>query len=275
MRRYHVLAAVVLAASPGAAAAQQIFHSVQSANIPTAETLARGAWLFEISHRFDLPVSEGASALWGLDGPVRNRMGLTYSVSDRAMLGVLRTNLQDNVELNAKVVPFEGGPAGLPVKVGVMAGIAWNTAFALAEGAEDNEVQLYGQLILNARIGDRFAIGVVPTYVRNPRVRDFDAENGWAVGLNGQLYLTPSMSLLAEWIVSEDRLDLATTVEAGTKSRDPATFGIEFETRGHFFKLVLTNQPRMNPTQVLPGAPLDFEPGEWRPGFNITRLLPF
>jgi hypothetical protein len=31
----------------------------------------------------------------------------------------------------------------------------------------------------------------------------------------------------------------------------------------------------MNPTQVLGGTPVDFEPDEWRFGFNLTRLLPF
>jgi hypothetical protein len=31
----------------------------------------------------------------------------------------------------------------------------------------------------------------------------------------------------------------------------------------------------MNATQVFPGAAVEFEPEEWRFGFNITRLLPF
>ena len=57
-----------LVSLPWQAQAQEIFHSVQSANLPTAETLAEDTWLFEISHRFLPPVSDGASALWGLDG---------------------------------------------------------------------------------------------------------------------------------------------------------------------------------------------------------------
>ena len=88
----------------------QVFHSVQSANLPTAETLAEGTWLFEISHRFLPPVSDGASALWGLDGGAAIRLGLTYAVSDRAMLGVLRSNYEDNLEFNAKLVLTKGDP---------------------------------------------------------------------------------------------------------------------------------------------------------------------
>ena len=47
-----------------------VFHSAQSANLPTAETLFQGEWQFEISHRFFPPFAEGYDALWGLDGPV-------------------------------------------------------------------------------------------------------------------------------------------------------------------------------------------------------------
>jgi hypothetical protein len=74
------------------------------------------------------------------------------------------------------------------------------------------------------------------------------------------------VSLLAEWIVTEERVGL---------ENDAATVGVELETRGHHFKLLLTNQARMNPTQHLGGTATDFEPDTWRFGFNITRLLPF
>ena len=258
--------ATLLVSLPWQAQAQQVFHSVQSANLPTAETLAEGAWLFEIAHRFLPPVSRGASALWGLDGGGTIRLGLNYSLSNDVMLGLVRSNFEDNLELNAKFAAYEGGSDALPFKLGVMAGVASNTDPSLVEGAEDNEVQLYGQLMLNVLVGDRLAIGVVPTYLRNPRIRDFDSENAFVLGLHGQVYVTGSLSFLAEWIVSEEQAE---------NPNDGGTFGVELETRGHFFKILLTNQTRLNPTQVLGGTPFDFQPDEWRLGFNITRILPF
>lgn len=265
MNRFFVCVGVALAFVPTDAAAQAVFHSHQAANLPTAETLPTGAWLFEISHRFDRAVSEGVDAFWGLDGPVLNRLGLTYAPSGSVMLGVLRSNFQDNVELNAKLGLFQGGVA-LPTEVAVMAGVAWNTEPTLIQGATDNESQFYAQLILNAMVGGRLAVGVVPTYLRNPRIRDFESVNAFSLGLNGQLYMSDAVSFLAEWIVSEERTGL---------ENDAGTFGIELETRGHHFKLLITNQARMNPTQYLAGTPTNFEPDEWRFGFNITRLLPF
>ena len=47
-----VLSATLLPAGvPSTVDAQVIFHSPQSANLPTAETLQKGHLLFEISHR--------------------------------------------------------------------------------------------------------------------------------------------------------------------------------------------------------------------------------
>ena len=181
------LGAALLVSLPWQARAQ-VFHSIQSANLPTAETLVEGEWLFEISHRFLAPVSDGASAFWGLDGGSAIRLGLTYAVSDRAMLGLLRSNFDDNLELNAKFGAYEGGSEALPFKLGVMGGVAMNTDPVVFEGAEDNEVQLYGQLLINVLVADRLAIGVVPTHLRNPRLRDFEAQNAFALGLHGQVY---------------------------------------------------------------------------------------
>lgn len=243
-----------------------VFHATQSANLATAETLRRGEWLFEISHRFLPAVSDGADALWGLDGPVFNRLGLAYAVSDRAMLGLLRTNLADNLELNAKVRVLEGGQASVPFMVALNGGVAWNTGLQDVDGFEDNEMQSYVQLVANALVGGKLALGVVPTLLHNPRVDDVDADNAFALGLNGQIYLSAQVSLLGEWLVSEERQGL---------EHDAGTFGLELETGGHFFKLVLSNSARMNPTQFLGGTPYAFEADEWRLGFNITRLLHF
>ncbi len=254
------------AVSVSALSAQEIFRSVHSANLPTAEILPKGSWLFEISHRSGTPFSEGADELWGLDGPMLNRLGLSYSAHDRLVFGVLRTNFYDNIELNAKAGLLSAGSETMPIKVAAMAGVSWNPDIAVTATVEDNEMQAYGQLIVNALLGERFALGVVPTLVHNPRLQDLDSDNGFYVGVNGQVYLTPSMSVLLESVFGDSNPETP---------NEPITFGIEFNTGGHVFKLLSTNQFRMNPAQFYPGAAFDFEPDAWLFGFNITRLLPF
>ena len=243
-----------------------VFHSTEAANLQTAETLRKGEWLVEVSHRFLPPVSDGSDALWGLDGPVFNRLGLAYAVSDRVMVGVLRSNLTDNVELNAKARLLEGGRDRVPFMVGAMGGLAWNTQLSDLPEYDGSERQAYAQLMVNALLGGRLAVGVTPTFLRNPRLEEATADNAVAVGVNGQLYLSSQVSLMGEWVVSEARPGL---------EHDAGTFGIELETGGHFFKLVLTNTARMNPTQHLGGTPFAFTADQLKLGFNITRLLSF
>jgi len=261
------LAAAIGLTAPTVASGQNAFRSTQSANLPTAVMLRGGNMLFEISHRFDTPVSQGASALWGIDGPVNNRLGLTYAAHERLMLSVLRSNYQDNVELSAKFLGVSTSVGPVPLQIAALGGFAWNTEVFETAGATDNELQTYVQVIANVLLGDRVALGVVPTFLRNPRILDVDSETALAVGINGQVYLDDTWSFLGEWIVSETQLETP---------NDGASFGVEIRTRGHFFKLLVTNQAFMSPTQFLAGSPHDFtDPDDWRFGFNLVRLLPF
>ena len=252
------------------ASGQTVFRATQSGNLPTAAMLAQGDWLFGVSHRFSTPISEGADDLWGLDGPSVVRLGLTYAVRDRLMLGVLRTNRDDNVELNARFRAWASPDgADLPFELAGQGGVAWNTQIfeTPGSGATDNEVQAYVQLVANVLVAERLALGVVPTFLRNPRLEDDDPESVFVVGVNGQLYPTEgAFSVFGEWIFGEARPD---------HTSDSGTFGIELRTRGHFFKILVTNQSELNPTQFLAGTSDAFDADNVRLGFNLTRLLPF
>ncbi len=239
-----------------------LFHSTQAANLPTAETLAGGELLFEISHRFGPAISEAEDALFGLDGPVFLRLGLAYALTDRAMVGVQRSNLQDNYDVSLKLRVAEVRGA-LPLMLGVMGGFAYNGELP---ASTERETQFYGQAIVNTMLGDRLGLGVVPWVLRDPDLEAPEAETAVGVGVYGQWYMSDQASLLFEWNATDGYSDF---------THDAGTLALELETGGHFFKLMVTNSVRPNPSQFLAGADVAFEPGEWRLGFNITRVLVF
>jgi len=243
-----------------------IFHSTQAINLPTAVTLAKGEWQFEIAHRFFPSVSEGQDAFWGLDGPVFMRIALGYAISDQAQMTLARSNFQDNWDLQGKLhlLEWSGGP--LPVTAAVQGGAAWSSEVSGRESSDKGNFQYYGQLILNARIGDRLAVGVVPSYLYNVLLDQVDPVQDLYWGLYSQLYLTDVLSVMGEWNLGNSGAEL---------QHDAAAFGLELETGGHFFKIFLTNSVRLNPSQYLAGTDQPFEPSEWRLGFSITRLLRF
>ena len=286
--------------APAAVSAQDVFASSQSATLPTAAPSQTGDIVFEISHRFGY-LSGGASDLWGLDGFVLNRLGLAYAPHDLLTVGILRSNSNDNTEFNARLTGLAfDAPTG-PVEFAAQAGVAWNlqveedshvghqhvillgdktgsaarstdsaarsTGSANRSTGTAKPAQAYAQVIANTMVGGRLALGIVPTLLWNPRIEDDDPVSTVSVGVNGQLYLDRMWSLFGEWIISQPRED---------QNYDSGSFGVEIRTRGHFFKLLVTNQHQMNPTQTLAGAAEDFlDPGSWRFGFNIQRRLRF
>jgi hypothetical protein len=257
--------AIATAPSVVSAQAEEVFRSTQTANLPTATTIRGGLWMFEISHRFLPPIADGVEAFWGLDGPVNNRLGLAYAPTEGVMIGVLRSNFDGNVEFNLKGRLLSGVVGEWSYQLGAMGGVGFNFNALETADIKNNESQLYGQAMVNVRWRD-LAIGVVPTGFRNPRIEDAEPVNTFAVGLQGQYYATRSLSLLAEWIMS---------VESVNYPYDGVSAGIDISTRGHSFKIVLTNQVRMNPTQFLVGTPFDYGADQLRIGFNITRVLSF
>lgn len=242
----------------------ELFHSTHSVNLPTAETLQRGDFLFEISHRFVPPITDAKNAFFGLDGPVKMRLGLGYALANRMVLTLARSNELDNVDLQLKYKTWQLRNRIAPVLVTLNAGAAWNTQVVGRDKSDSDNFQYYGQLILNTMLGKKLALGVVPSYLYNSYIYCIDRQYSFTMGNYVQYYVSPHWSILAEW---------NPTITGFRNQHNSVAFGIELETGGHFFKIILTNNALLNPGQYLSGADINFKDADWRLGFNITRLL--
>ncbi len=241
-----------------------LFHSESSLHLPTAQTLGEGEIGFEILHRFLPPISSGSNGLWGFDGPVNIRFGLTYAPTDRLMLSLGRSNRLDNYDLQAKARVYEAGGHDFAFSVALVGGLAWNTEVPGRDDGDALNWQYYGEVVLNALFSERFGIGVVPAYLNNPVVEDLGRDDALSLGLYAHYYANAVLGLIAEYNISDFRAELP---------YDSFALGFHLETGGHFFKILVTNTTSLNPSQYLAGSTNEITSDELRLGFNVTRVF--
>ncbi len=244
----------------------ELFHSTQAINLPTTEMLRAETFEFEIAHRFYPPIKEGHKVLFGLDGPATIRFKLAYGISNRLNISLGRSNLDNNYDLNLKFKFLQLRKAPLPIVIGTQIGTGWNTdVFGLPSG-DSRSFQYYARVIINTMYRKKIGLGLIPTYLYNTDVRSEETHDEISLGINVQYYLFRSFSLLAEW-----------SPRLGGKNSlyNPVSYGIELETGGHFFKILVSNSIRLNTSQYIAGSDDPAGGRYWHLGFNISRLLRF
>ena len=265
--------------APPVKADLELFHATMTANFPTAETLKKGDFEYEISHRFRPSINDGFDAMYGFDGPARIRMALAYGLSNRLMLKLGRSNILDNIDLQAKVQLLQFRGKTLPSLIALQGGVAWNTEIPVgADGAgirsrtDGRNFQYYAQLVYNTMLlNKKLGVGIVPSYLYNSAIFTVDSEYTFTLGNYYYYYVNSMWSLWVEYnpIVTGYQ-GVIGAGETG-KSHNSLAIGFDIETGGHFFHIFVTNNDRLNPAQYLVGA--DRGAGEWRFGFGITRHL--
>jgi hypothetical protein len=249
------------------------FPSWKVVNLPTDRTLAKGNLLFLIAHRFNPRLSDGYDALFGLDGSGIIYLHLGYSVTDRLLFGLARSNVGDNVELYGRYQVMPQKADGWPVGVTAVATGNWVSEERPGEDRLRPEVLKFtGQVALTHAIGDKFGIAVVPGVTTNPVETVEDEDLLVTVGLGGRWRFHNRMAVVAEWtpIVS----GFTRSLTFGNDIRfDSAGAGFEIATAGHVFQIVLANTVGLTADQYLRGGDLDVSAGDIRLGFNIFRVL--
>jgi Membrane bound beta barrel domain (DUF5777) len=254
-----------------------LFHGTQTANFPTTESLERGNWMYEISHRFVTPINDGFDALWGFDGPARIRFAVGYGINDNLMVTIGRSNNTDNYDLQFKQLLFQIDNKILPSVFSIVGGIALNTEVPQSidrSRADKDNFQFYGQLVYNTMLFDKsLGIGVIPSYLYNSFIYAVDKQYTFTIGTYIQYYFNRIWSLWFEYnaIVSgyQGRIRLD---EIG-KSHNTLAFGASLETGGHIFNFIITNNARLNTSQYLVGADQSTSDTNWRLGFGIIRYF--
>ena len=249
------------------------FNGWKIVNLPSNRMVPQGNVLFLIGHRFNPKISDGYDAFWGLDGSGIIYLNLGYAFTDNFLVNLGRSNVDDDVELNAKYNIRQQSPDGWPLSVGIQSSLNWFTEKRPGEKRLRAEAfKFSSQLIFTHALNEDFSVGVVPGILFNPSITEEDEDPHLTVGVGGRWRFFRNFSVVAEWVPIVAGFSRTTTF--GNANRFDA-WGTAFEIAvgGHVFQILVTNSVGLTTDQYLRGGDLDLQEGEVRLGFNIFRIL--
>lgn len=246
------------------------FKGSRIVNGQSVETRHSGELELIFSHRFGT-VNSGAYELFGLDNAYI-RLGAEYGVTDRLSLGTGRTSVDKTYDgyFRYKLVQQKSKGA-MPVTITAYGNVAVKTSPKKEDATFDitfnDRLAYVAQLLIARKFSPAFSFQLMPSFVHQNRVDQTQEVNDtWALGAGGRLKISKSVSLNAEYYY---RLN----VPENSPYNNAIGFGIDIETGGHVFQLVLTNSLGMTERHMITETQGDFFDGDIHLGFNITRAF--
>jgi hypothetical protein len=249
----------------------QTFKGTRIVNGHTVETKGKGTLEFIFAHRFGA-VNGGLYELFGLDDAYV-RLGLDYGITDNLSVSIGRNSVDKTMDgyLKYKVIRQSKGVRNFPVTITALGGAGYQASpkdDAVPEGFKDIDRLAYvGQLLIARKFTPNLSLQLMPTFVhRNAVLEDIEKNDQIAIGVGGRIKVTKSVALTSEYYY---RLD----VPENNSSYNTLGFGIDIETGGHVFQLVLTNTRGLTERAFITQTEGDFADGDIHLGFNVTRTF--
>lgn len=244
----------------------QTFKGTRLVNGHTIETKAKGTLEFIFMHRFDR-INKGLYEMFGLD-EADVRLGLDYGISDKLSVSIARNSIDKTMDgyLKYKVIRQSKGAKNFPATITALGGTAYQ--ISPKEGREDIDRLAYvGQLLIARKFTPNFSFQISPTFIHKNAVLQSEEDNDQiAIGLGGRIKLTKSVALTSEYYY---RLNVPET----NPNHNTLGLGIDIETGGHVFQLILTNTQGLTERAFITESLWDFGNGDIRFGFNVTRTF--
>lgn len=230
---------------------------------------------FRISHRFG-PLNDGAYGLFGLDQS-KIHFSLEYGVTDWLMLGVGRGSLNKTYDSFAKfrLLRQSSGAKWMPVSLSYFTSVELNT-LKFQDPTRTNyfssRLAFVHQLLIARKFNDKFSFQLSPTFIHRNLVKtELDMNDVYAMGFGARYKLSKRLSLNAEYYYNYN----PNNKFQDTKYYNAASVGVDIETGGHVFQIMLTNSLGMREGSFIPQTTDDWFDKGIHLGFNISRVFSF
>ena len=249
------------------------FKSTRIVTGHSIERMKKNQLEFRISHRFDA-IKSGAYNLWGLDGG-RIHMSLEYGVTDWLEFGVGRGSQDKNFDGFGKlsILRQQSGVKNIPVHLSYLFSTEYIYGDVNPEMTTTNSRMSYIQQIMIARkFNESFSVQLTPTFIhRNLTTSEFDQKNLFALGSGVRYKLSKRIALNVEYYyVFRSNTELLPVTYY-----NPLSIGIDIETGGHVFQIMLTNSQYMREGGYIGKTMESWSDRGIHIGFNIGRVFSF
>ncbi len=230
---------------------------------------------FRISHRFGT-LNNGPYGLFGLDQSVIH-FSLEYGLKDWLMVGAGRGSFNKTYDTFAKFrfLRQSSGAVWMPVSLSYFTSVELNT-LKFQDPTRTNyfssRLAYVHQLLIARKFNDKFSFQLSPTFIHRNLVKsELDQNDIYSMGAGARYKLTKRLSLNAEYyyIYNPNAKFL------DTRYYDSVSVGIDIETGGHVFQIMLTNSQGMREGSFIPQTTGNWLDGDIHLGFNISRVFSF
>jgi len=252
--------------------ASATFKSTRIINGHSIERMQGGQLDFRIHHRFG-EMNMGGYELWGLDY-ANIHLSLEYGLTNWVMIGIGRGNYEKTYDgfLKFSILRQSKGERKMPVSLSYFTSSAVKSEKWTGTGSLNfwNRVSFVHQLLVARKFNERFSLEINPTYIhRNMVDTELDPNDVWAAGAGARFKLTKRFSLNAEYYyVIPPKHDFRSE-----KTYNPLSIGVDIETGGHVFTVMVTNSQAMIEKGFIGETLGSWKDSGIRLGFNISRVF--
>lgn len=224
---------------------------------------------FIIAHRFGR-INTGFEELFGLDQS-NIRFSFEYGLTDNLTAGIGRSSFEKTYDgfLKYSLLKQKTGKNSFPFAVSLFGSIAAKSEKAIPGNERTFLESLFyvGQILVAKKINSSVSMQLTPTYVhRNLTAIDADPHDIFALGFGTRVKLSKRVSLNAEYYQQFNRLK-------SINSRNSLAFGVDIETGGHVFQIILSNAITMVEKSFITETTGNFFGGDIHLGFNLSRTF--
>lgn len=265
--------AKINANKPATAYASETFLSTRVINGHSVETIRKKQLDFRVSHRFG-QLNEGSDQFYGLDhGTIH--LSLEYGIKDWLEVGVGRSTFEKTVDAYAKatILRQSEGAINMPVHISYVASaelITFKDPDPTKYKYYSSRLSYIHQLIIARKFTDKFSLQLAPTYIhRNEVPTELEKNDLFSLGGAARYKLTRWIALTAEYFY----VYRSNSGSLSTSYYNPLSIGIDIDTGGHVFQIMLTNSQAMREGGFIGKTTGSWKDGGIHLGFNISRLF--